>query len=73
MNVIVYSSEASGYYKQINGATVLYSFPHDIETALTKGINAIHALSEIGQWSISNACNNNDATLNATANEYIPT
>ena len=34
--------------KQANCATILYSFAHDAETALPKGMNAIHMLSEIG-------------------------
>ena len=48
MNVMVRSSEVSGYYKQTNGATVFCSFVHDIETALIKGTNTMYALAEIG-------------------------
>ena len=72
MNAMVRSSEVSGYFKQVNSATVFYSFPHDIETALIKGMNVICTLAEIGQLSINNECNNNDATLNAAANECAP-
>ena len=49
MNAMIRSSEVIGYFKQINGATMFYSFPHDIETALIKGMNAIYTLAEIGQ------------------------
>ena len=59
--------------KQINGATVFFSFEHDIETSLTKGTNAIYSLAEIGHQSKINACNNNHSTLNATENECTPT
>ena len=44
MNAMARSSEVSGYFKQVNGATVFYSFLHDIDTALIKGTNAIYAL-----------------------------
>ena len=73
MNAMIRSSEVSGYYKKINGTTMFYSFPHDTETALIKRMNVIHALPEIVQRSINNACNNNYETLNATGNEHIPT
>ena len=69
MNAITRSSEVSGYCEQINGTTMFYSFPCDLETALQKVMNATHALAEIGQWSISNLCNSNNATFNATATE----
>ena len=36
MNEMVRSSEVSGYFKQVNGATVYYSFPNDIETAFQR-------------------------------------
>ena len=71
MNEMVRSSEVSGYFKQENGATVFYSFPHDIETALIKGINAIYALAETGQRSTNSVHNDNHTTLNATANEHM--
>ena len=50
MNGMVRSSEVIVYYKQINGATVFYSFPHDIKTELIKGMNTIYELAETGQW-----------------------
>ena len=71
MNAMVRSSEASGYFKQANGATVFYSFPHDIETALIKGMNAIYAFAEIGQQSLNSVHDNNYKTVHATANENI--
>ena len=73
MNAMVQSSEASGCCKQINGATVFYYFPHDIETALIKVMNEIYELAEIVQRSISNAFNNNNTTLNDTVNDHTPT
>ena len=51
MNAMARRSRVSGYYKQVNGATVFCSFPHDRETALIKGMDAIHALAELGQRS----------------------
>ena len=73
MNAMARRSEVNGgYFKKMNGATVFYSFPHDIEIALIKGMNAIHALTEIGQWSTKKAYNNYFARLNATAKEFIP-
>ena len=72
MNVMPYRSEVSGYYKQINGTTVLYSFPHDVETVLRKGFNAIYELADIGQRSISKLCDSDNAKLNAEAHEYVP-
>ena len=66
------SSEVSGYFKQINRTTLFYYFPHDAETVLRKGLNAIYALDEIGQWSISNSHDSDDAKLNATAHEKVP-
>ena len=68
MNVMVRSSGVSGYFKQRNGATVFYYFLHDIEISLIKGMNVIHALTEIGQRSINSACGNNCTTSNATEN-----
>ena len=52
---------------------MFYSFPHDTETALIKGMNAIYALAQIGQRSTNDAGNNNYTVLNATANECMPT
>ena len=49
MNAIVRNSEVRGYFKQINSANLFYSFPHDIEIALIKGMNTIHSLAELGQ------------------------
>ena len=72
MNAMVRSSEVSGYFKKINGATVFYYFMHDIETALIKGINDIYALEEIGQRSMNIVHNDDYTTLNATANEWMP-
>ena len=73
MNTMVLRSEVSGYFKQTNGETVFYSFLHDIETALIKGINAIYVLAKIGKRSINSACDNTYTTLNVTANECAPT
>ena len=64
-----HSSEVSGHYKQMNGITMFYSFPNDVEIVLWKGLNAICTLAEIGQCSISNLCDIDDARLNATAHE----
>ena len=48
MKVMAHRSEASGYYKQINCTTVFFSFTHNVETVLRKGLNEIYALAEIG-------------------------
>ena len=73
MNAMTRRSEVIGYFNKINGTFLFYSFPHDIETALIKGMYEICALTDVGQRSINSACNNNYATLNATANEHTPT
>ena len=72
MNATVHNIEVSGCHKQINDATVLYSFPHDVETVLRKALNAIHALAEVGQRSIRKLCDINNGKLNAEANECVP-
>ena len=71
MNAMTCSSEVSGYYEQSNGTTFFNSFPCIVETALQKGINAIHTLADVGQWSKSDS--HNDTTFNATAKEHSPT
>ena len=58
------SSEVSGYLKQINRTTVFYYFPHDVETVLIKGLNAIYALAEIGQRSVSKSHDIDNGKLN---------
>ena len=63
MSVTAHKSEVSGCCKQINGATMFYSFPHDMETVLRKGLNAICAFSQIGQRSISKSCDSNNGKL----------
>ena len=68
MSAMTCSNEVRGYYKQTNGTTVFYYFPHGVETSLRKGMNLICMLAEIGQCSMINLNNSNDTTiLNATA------
>ena len=67
MNVLEYSSETSGYYEQINGTVVFYSFSWNVEILLRKGQTAICVLAEIGQRYASNLNDINNATFNATA------
>ena len=72
MNVLDIISEVSSYYKQIKGTTVFYSVPHDVETALIKGKNAMNAMAEIGQRHINNLYDRNNIALNTTAKEHKP-
>ena len=72
MSVMAYRSEASGHHKQINGTTFFYSFPHDVETVLRKGLNAIHVLADIDQRSTSKLCDSDNAKLNAEVHECVP-
>ena len=67
MNVMAHINEVSTYYKQINDTTVLYSFLNDAEIVTKKGLNAIHTLTEIEQWSTSNSCDSDDARLDSIA------
>ena len=62
MNVSECDSEESGCYKQINSTTVFYYLPHDAETSLRKGKNAIHVLDELGKRHISYLRDSNDKT-----------
>ena len=70
MDVMVCISEVKVHCEQINGTTIFYSFPHDIEVVLRKGLNAICALSDIGQQSISKSHDIDNAKLNAEAHEH---
>ena len=72
MDAMEHSSEVSGYCKQINGTTVFYSFPHDVEKVLRKGLNAICALADIGQKTIRKSHDSDNAKLNAESNEHAP-
>ena len=72
MSAIVRSSEASGGFKQANGETALYSFPHDAEAASTKGMSAACALAETGQRQANSTCANGHTTLNTASNEHVP-
>ena len=66
MNATTRSNEVSGYCKQINGTTAFYSFPHDVETTLQKGMNAIHSLAKTFQRSTNNSHDSNKETFNDT-------
>ena len=52
---------------------MFYSFPYDKETALSKGMNEIHALAELVKRSTKSACDSNYAILDDTVNEYDST
>ena len=70
MDVMECSSEVSGNHKTINGVTVFYCFPYDVETALRKGLNAICVLADIGQRTIRELHDSDNTKLNVEANEY---
>ena len=72
MDIMEHSSEASGHHKEINGTTVFYSVPHDVETVLRKGLNAICILADIGQRTIIELHNSDNTNLNVEANECVP-
>ena len=71
MDAMEYSSEVSRHYKKNNGTHVFYSFTHDVETLLRKGLNVIHALADIGQRFVSKSQDSNNATLNTEAHEHV--
>ena len=70
MSVSTSAGEISGYYKLIKSATLFYSVPRDVETELTRGQNEIHAMSEIGQYFMSDWHDRNNTILSASSKEY---
>ena len=48
---------------------MFYSVPCDVETALIKGQNSMHVMTEIGQRCTNNWHDSNNSTLNAISKE----
>ena len=51
---------------------MFYSFPHDVETVLRKGLNVICVLADIGQRTIRELHDSDNKKLNVETNEYVP-
>ena len=72
MDVMEHSSELSECCKKINGTTVFYSFPCDVETVLRIGLNEICVLADIGQRTIKELSDSDNTKLNVEVNDYVP-